>query len=701
MLRRTSARFSVFAAIVCLFAISLPSTLLAVLQEPDSHFDVVVYGGTSAGVVAAVEAQKSGKSVVIVGPDKHLGGLSASGLGFTDTGNKATIGGLSREFYHRVYNQYQKPETWQWERQEDYGNQGQGTPAIDGQQRTQWIFEPHVAEQVFEDFVTDHKIPVLRDHWLDRESGVTMDGQRIQSIRMTNGKTFHGKMFIDATYEGDLMAAAGVDFHVGREANATYGEKWNGSQTGVLHHGHHFKTDVSPYRIPGDPSSGLVFGVSREKPAPYGEADHRVQAYCYRMCLTDHDKNRLPFPKPEGYNADDYLLMLRVLETGWRDGFRKFDPIPNRKTDTNNHGPFSTDFIGENYEYPEATYEEREKILQRHVRYQQGLMYFLANDPRVPEDVRSKFNQWGLAADEFTDNGGWPHQIYVREARRMVGKYVMTEADCFRSIATPEPIGMGSYTLDSHNVQRYIKPDGFIQNEGDIGVGLRRPYQIAYGSLVPKEGQCENLLVPVCASSSHIAFGSIRMEPVFMIMAHSAAAAACLAIDQNVSVQKLPYKDLREKLEAEGQILELGVKLPSNLPGIVLDDSQATVNGDWQESTSTLPFIGHGYLHDGHAETGDKSVEFRVTLPQAGRYEIRLAYSPHPNRSQKVAVDIVTNSGKKTVMVNQRKTPAMEGQWISLGIFDCPAQQRVTISNRQAEDGYVIVDAIQWLPAKP
>ncbi|TWT84471.1 Xanthan lyase precursor [Planctomycetes bacterium CA13] len=672
------------------FALTLPTVLASTHQ-----YDVVVYGGTSAGVISAVEAKKLGKSVVIVCPDQHLGGLSAGGLGFTDTGNKATIGGLSREFYHRVFLEYQKPETWKWQKQDEYGNRGQGTAAIDGEQRTMWIFEPHVAEKVFADFVAEFQIPVNRDRWLDRENGVEMEAQKILSITMTNGENYIGKVFIDATYEGDLMAAAGVDYHVGREANSTYNEAWNGSQVGVLHHGHHFKDPISPYKIPDDPSSGLLFGISDQKPAAYGEEDHRVQAYCYRMCLTDQPANRLPFPKPENYNRKDYQLLLRVLKSGWRDVFRKFDPIPNHKTDTNNHGPFSTDFIGENYDYPDASYDQRKRILQRHVNYQQGLMYFLANDPEVPDDVREEFNEWGLADDEFIDNGGWPHQIYVREARRMVGKYVMTEADCFRNRKTPEPIGMGSYTLDSHNVQRYVKDDGFIQNEGDIGVRINRPYQIAYGALVPRQGQCENLLVPICASSSHIAFGSIRMEPVFMILGHSAAAAAGIAIDQNIAVQEVSYEQLKAQLEREGQILDLASDLPEDLPGFVVDDSEAELTGDWQHSSSTRPYIGVGYAHDGHSHQ-NMTAAFKAKLPKTGRYEIRVAYSVHENRATNVSVSIESTAGLVTKSINQRKSPPIQNQWISLGKFECSQQSFVIISNTDA-DGHVIVDAVQWL----
>jgi hypothetical protein len=539
------------------------SNLLAVLclclGARAAEYDVVVYGGTSAGVTTAVQARRMGKSVVIVSPDKHLGGLSSGGLGFTDTGNKAVIGGLAREFYHRVWQHYQKPEAWKWQKREEYGNKGQGTPAIDGAQRTMWIFEPHVAERVFEDFTREHEIPVHRNEWLDRAHGVTKSGARITSIRTLSGKTYAGRIFIDATYEGDLMASAGVEYHVGREAQDVYGEQWNGVQTGVLHHRHHFGVlpkKISPYVLPGDPSSGVLPRISTNHPGEFGAGDRKVQAYCYRMCLTDHPENRIPFPKPEGYDARQYELLLRVFEADWRETFEKFDPVPNRKTDVNNHGPMSTDNIGYSYDYPEATYERRREILREHELYQKGLLYFIANDPRVPQDVQTAFRKWGLSKDEFADNGNWPHQIYVREARRMKGHFVMTENELLKKRPTPESVGMGSYTIDSHNVQRYITPEGHVQNEGDIGIGLKGPYEIAYGALLPKKQQCENLLVPVCVSSSHIAFGSIRMEPVFMILGQSAATAAVMAIDEKIAVQDLSYAKLRERLVKDGQVLE-------------------------------------------------------------------------------------------------------------------------------------------------
>ena len=509
---------------------------------------IIVYGGTSAGVMAAVQAARMGETVILVGPDKHLGGLTAGGLGWTDAGQTQAVGGLAREFYHRIWQHYQNPEAWSWEEKEEYANVGQGTKAMKDDDQSMWVFEPHVAERVFDSLVEEHQINVFRDEWLDRENGVIMDQGRIRSITMLSGKTFAGKVFIDATYEGDLMAAAGISYHVGREANSVYNENWNGVQVGVYHHSHFFKDPVDPYITPGDSSSGLLPRISSEPPGNYGEGDHRVQAYCYRMCLCNHPDNRVSFPKPEGYDSSQYELLIRVFDTGWREGFRKFDPIPNRKTDTNNHGPFSTDNIGYNYDYPEASYERRREILQEHTNYQQGLMYFIANDPRIPEDVQNMISEWGLAKDEFVDNEHWPHQIYVREARRMIGSYVMTEHDILGKREVPKPVGMGSYTMDSHNVQRYVTPEGHVQNEGDIGVKVPGPYRIAYESLVPKKEECQNLLVPVCVSCSHIAYGSIRMEPVFMVLGQSSATAAVMAARDGVSVQEVEYPTLKQIL---------------------------------------------------------------------------------------------------------------------------------------------------------
>ncbi len=527
--------------------------------RPAARADVVVYGCTSGGLAAAIQTKTMGKSVTMVCPETHLGGLTAGGLGWTDSGDKRVIGGLSREFYHRVWQHYQRPEAWRWQTREAYGNKGQDTAAIDESARAMWIFEPHVAERIYEDWVAELGIPVVRNAWLDREKGVRTSDGRLQSLSTLDGRTFTARVFIDATYEGDLMAAAGVDYHVGREAMATYGEQWAGVQTGVLHHRHHFgvlPVPVSPYRVPGVPSSGLLPRISADPPGPYGSADTRLQAYCFRLCLTRVPENRIPFPKPERYDPAQYELLLRVFAAGWRETFDKFDPIPNGKTDTNNHGPFSSDNIGRNYDYPDATYARRRAIIQEHIDYQQGWLYFVAHDPRVPDDVRTAMSAWGLAKDEFVNTAHWPHQIYVREARRMVGRFVMTEHELLKKRPTPEPVGMGSYGIDSHNTQRYVTPDGFVQNEGDIGVTTNGPYQISYGSLVPKRGQVTNLLVPVAVSSSHIAYGSIRMEPVFMILGQSAATAAVIAIDRGLAAQDVPYDVLRARLVADGQVLE-------------------------------------------------------------------------------------------------------------------------------------------------
>lgn len=547
-------------------SITLGSSILVSSQVPSFAFipgkeetyeaDIVVYGGTSAAITAAVCAKRSGKKVMVVSPDKHLGGLSSGGLGFTDTGNKAVIGGLAREFYHRVYLHYQKDASWKWQRKEDYGNKGQGTPAIDGENRTMWIFEPHTAENIFEQFINENNIRVFRNEWLDRANGVSMQNGHITAIKTLSGKIFKAGVFIDATYEGDLMAAAGVSYHIGREANSVYQEKWNGVETGVFQHGHHFKSNIDPYKTPGDPSSGLLPRISSEPLGIKGEGDDKVQAYCFRMCLTNNPDNRVPFPKPDGYDPYQYELLVRVFDSGWRELFRKFDAIPNMKTDTNNHGPFSTDNIGMNYHYPEASYEERKEIIKEHEVYQKGLMYFMATDPHIPSDLQKELNTWGLAKDEFRDNGNWPHQLYVRESRRMTGAFVMTEHQILGDKQVADPVGMGSYGLDSHNTQRYVTPDGFVQNEGDIGVGVPKPYGISYRSLTPKEEECKNLLVPVCASCSHIAYGSIRMEPVFMILGESAATAASLAIDNGSSVQQVNYDQLKKALLSQKQVLK-------------------------------------------------------------------------------------------------------------------------------------------------
>ncbi len=520
------------------------------IESQRARADVVVYGGTCGGVIAAAQAARQGKSVILIEPGRHLGGLTSGGLGATDIGNKGAIGGMSKGFYHLIYRHYLREESWGYEQRGDY-EPGKKWDS----EKTWWKFEPHLAEAIFESILIAARVPVYYGERLDLKNGVQKSDSRILSIRSESGRTYYGRMFIDASYEGDLMAKAGVSYTVGRESNSQYGETLNGVQIENAVY-HQFEKPVDPYIEPGEPSSGLLPCIHGGSPGEQGEGDHRVQAYNFRMCLTDAPENRVPFPKPKGYDSLRYELLLRYLEAGWGKVFGNNQLMPNRKTDMNNHGAFSTDNIGANYEYPDADYKKRKKIIEDHIRYQQGLMWTLANNPRVPAELQEEVNRWGLAKDEFVDNGNWPHQIYVREARRMVSEYVMTEHNCRGQRTVPDPVGLAAYTMDSHNTQRYVDENGYARNEGDVQVGGFEPYPISYRSIVPRESECSNLLVPVCLSASHISFGSIRMEPVFMVLGQSASSAACMAIDEGISVQKVDYGKLRERLLKDGQILE-------------------------------------------------------------------------------------------------------------------------------------------------
>lgn len=524
--------------------------------------DIIVYGDTSAAVVTAVQAAKENKNVILVAPGRHLGAMTSSGLGFTDSGKAYTIGGMSKEFYHRVWLEYKKDSSWTAQKKQDFTANGQGTKAVNDETETQWVFEPKVAERVYDTWLLEYDIQTFRGELLDRgEKGVFKKGKRIIGFKTLNDNQFFGKIFIDCTFEGDLMAAAGCTYAIGREANTQYGEDYNGGRTTLEYNGHHFKKEISAYNIPGDPSSGIIAYVSPYPLTGAGLADKKVQSYCFRMCLTDYSPNRIPISKPEGYDPAKYELFARYFAAGENPPCMTTNPMPNRKTDSNNHGAFSLDYIGMNYTYPEASYDERAAILEEHKQYQLGLLYFLQHDERLDAKIREKWSKWGLPKDEFTDNGHWPFNLYIREARRMVGNYVMTQANCQNTVETPKSVGMGSYTLDSHNTFRYITDKGFVQNEGDVEVHLNAPYKIAYGAITPKKEECTNLLVPVACSASHIAYGSIRMEPVFMILGQSAATAASIAIDANAKkaqdVQDVDYDLLREKLLKDGQILEI------------------------------------------------------------------------------------------------------------------------------------------------
>ncbi len=523
--------------------------------DAERPVDVVVYGGTSGGVAAAVQAARMHRNVLLIEPSRHLGGLTSGGLGYTDVGNKKAIGGLAREFYRRTYRHYAQSSAWTRETFDDFRKRAKNLVDHD----TMWGFEPHVAEAVFRRMLAEAGVPVVLGERLDLRHGVRKQGPRITQIVMESGRVFSGRVFIDASYEGDLMAKAGVRYAVGRESNAQYGETLNGVQTRHAKH-HQFERPTDPYVTPGDPRSGLLPGVHAGGPGREGGGDGRVQAYNFRMCLTDVPANRLRFPKPAGYDPLRYELLLRYLKAGGGPVVGGPSPMPNRKSDNNNSGAFSTDDIGVNYDYPNCDYATREKIVAEHRDYQLGLMWTLAHDPRVPAALRNEFSRWGLAKDEFVDNGHWPRQLYVREARRMIGAYVMTEHNCRGRRVAEDSVGLAAYTMDSHHVQRYVDADGHARNEGDVEIGGFPPYPISYRAIVPRKAECTNLLVPVCLSASHIAYGSIRMEPVFMVLGQSAATAAAQAIERDCDLQAVDYARLRARLSSDKQILAWPVK---------------------------------------------------------------------------------------------------------------------------------------------
>lgn len=534
------------------------SPMLLAQQGTKTHeADIVVYCDTSGGVSAAVQAARMGKSVILTSAYGHPGGMTISGLGWSDIGNDAILGGLSREFYHRVYRHYQNTQAWIHEDKETFPNKGQGVPGLNHKTELASIFEPSVAEKVFVEMLKEHRVKIVTG-LLDLDRKVTKDATRITSIPLEGGVTIKGKMFIDCSYEGDLLEAAGVSFTVGRESNSKYNEQGNGI-TGPLG-GNQLRMGIDPYRVKGDPKSGLLPGVNPDMGGEVGEGDHRLQAYCYRMVLTDVPENRIMIEKPENYKEEDYEILLRNIENGQQWGFFKLSMMPNRKTDSNNTGGFSCDWIGGNYgdnwSWATLNHKQREELAAKHRDYQLGLVWTVQNHPRVPEQARKAYGKWGLPKDEFKDNGHWPYNLYVREARRMVSDFVMTEAHCRRKIPVEDPIAMGAYTLDSHNTQRFVNDKGFVRNEGDIQKHLNgKPYGIAYRSIVPKSAECSNLLVPWALSASHIAFGSIRMEPVFMALSQSASTAASIAIDQEISVQEVNYATLKKRLEADDQRL--------------------------------------------------------------------------------------------------------------------------------------------------
>jgi hypothetical protein len=648
---------------ILLFSLFLSGYCLAQVKS----IDVCVYGGTSAGVIAAYTAKKYGKTVLLIEPGRRLGGLTSGGLGQTDIGNKYAITGIARDFYRRIGRHYGRFE--------------------------QWIFEPSVAEKIFRQYIKEAEVEVLCQYRLKQ---VEKSGDKIEKIMIENAKSnqwIQAKVFIDASYEGDLMAKAGVSYIIGREANTMYNEKWNGVQ---LLDKHQFPDGIDPYKEPGNPASGLLWGISNEKLAETGTGDKKVQTYNFRLCLTDSIENQLPIIKPADYDASRYELLLRYIEKkqpkelNW--ALMHIQPMPHRKTDINNSGPFSTDMIGENYDYPEADYETRQKIQQKHEDYIKGFLYFLGNDKRVPEHLRKEMKKWGYPKDEYVENNHFSPQMYVREARRMIGEYVMTEHHCEGRQTVGEGIGMAAYTMDSHNCQRIVV-NGMVKNEGDVqqGLGGLPPYPISYRAILPKRDECTNLLVPVCLSASHIAYGSIRMEPVFMVLGQSAAVAASMAIDENVDLHEV---DVR-KLQIELEVNPLADKSQAE---ILVDNDyyQVQLKGDWMVSPKGYGRYGKNYLIDESKGEQEKSVIYNPIIPITKKYKIYIYFPRREHLSRQIHVNIWRDSDKKSVVLKPQNT---ESDWLYAGefLFERGFNNKLEITN-QGADGAVIADAVLFMP---
>ncbi len=632
--------------------------------------DICIYGGNAAGVIAAYTAVKMNKKVLLIEPGFRLGGLTTGGLGYTDIGNKYAINGLSLDVYRRIGKHYGKFE--------------------------QWIFEPGVAETVMKQYIAEAGVEVIYGYQVekvDKRNG-KLTGITVQKADGSSQQV-NAAMFIDCSYEGDLMARAGVSYTVGREANSQYQETYNGVQ--VLE-GHQFPDGIDPYKTPGDPTSGLVWGVSDAKLSERGNGDKMVQAYNFRICLSNKPENRVTIERPDNYDSTRYELLLRYLQKkvpGDLWGFLKFDRMPNNKTDINNNGPISTDMIGFNHNYPEADYATRKKIQQQHVDYTKGLLYFIGHDQRMPEHLRNQMLQWGYPKDEYTENGNWSPQMYVREARRMVGAYVMTQHNCEGREVANDAVGLAAYTMDSHNCQRLVV-NGMVKNEGNVEIGGFGPYPISYRSLIPKKGECDNLLVPVCLSATHIAYGSIRMEPVFMVLGQSAAIDAALALDNGNNVHNVDVK----KLQA---VLKNNPLMNGKTPEVLVDnDDKASVKttGDWQVLKKGA--YGSSMFVDSSKGAVPKSIQFSPALTKAGAYQVYIYIPKMKDISSKIPVTISTAAGVKNLVIKPAEVIVegqTSGEWVSLGIhqFGKDKKSFVEITNANA-DGYLPADAILFIP---
>ena len=643
--------------------------LLSACSSPEAEYDVCVYGGTSAGVIAAYAVAKQGKKVLLVEPGQRLGGMSSGGLGQTDIGNKQVVKGLALDFYRRVGAHYGRLESW--------------------------IFEPSVAENIFKDYIARGNVEVLYNH---RIVGVQKQGATIKSIFLENVKgeplaEIFAKQFIDCTYEGDLMARAGVTYVVGREDNKVYGEDHNGVQ---MQHLHQFVDNVDPYVEKGNPASGLLWGISDAALAPTGSGDNMVQAYNYRICLTSDKDNMLPIEKPANYDPSRYELLLRIIEAQKNydlNGYFIISPMPNNKTDINNRGAFSTDMIGMNHDYPEASYERRAEIIQAHKDYTLGLLWFMGNDERVPKQLRDQMLALGLPKDEYVEYGHWTPQLYIREARRMVGEYVATQANCDNIAKVDDGVGMAAYTMDSHNCQRVvIVKDGkaMVKNEGNVEISGGLPYDVSYRCLTPKREECDNLLVPVCLSASHIAYGSIRMEPVFMLLGQSAAKAACLAIDGGVKVQEVDVKEIQRMYE-EDPLLD---GTPAD---IVVDDSSLNAPAAWTRIERNNGF-GRSYLVL-DPTSQEQALRYPFEVKTDGKYEIYTYFIRRGESSKKTELVVSDGTAQKGVVINADDIQILgqtSGEWVSLGEYDLQSGKPgyVEFTNKGTVTGQICADAV-------
>lgn len=638
-------------------------------SSSQAEYDVCVYGGTSAGVIAAYAVAKQGKKVLLVEPGYRLGGMSSGGLGQTDIGNKQVVKGLALDFYRRVGATYGRLESW--------------------------IFEPSVAENIFKDYIARGNVEVLYGHRIvdAQKQGASITSINVESVEDAQQRNISAKVFIDCTYEGDLMARAGVTYVVGREDNKVYGEDHNGVQ---MQHLHQFVDNIDPYVVKGDPKSGLLWGISDAAMAPTGSGDKMVQAYNYRICLTKDKANMLPIEKPANYDASRYELLLRIIEASKAynlDAYFIISPMPNNKTDINNRGAFSTDMIGMNHNYPEASYEERAQIIQAHKDYTLGLLWFMGNDERVPQQLRDQMLSWGLPKDEYVEYGHWTPQLYIREARRMVGEYVATQANCDNIAKVDDGVGMAAYTMDSHNCQRIvIVKDGkaMVKNEGNVEIYGGLPYDVSYRCLTPKREECDNLLVPVCLSASHIAYGSIRMEPVFMLLAQSCAKAACLAIDAGVKVQEVDVTEIQRMYE-EDPLLD---GTPAD---IVVDDSSLTLPDGWTRIEKNNGF-GRSYLLL-DPTSKEQRIRYPFEVETDGNYEIYTYFIRRAESSKKTELLLNDGTQEKTIILNADEIEILgqtSGEWVSLGEYAMQSGKPgfVEFTNKGEVTGQICADAV-------